>query len=637
MARRSRSRPATDVCLYRRRRRSGRAQSAALGELAATGGLRPAELERSLYAKADEAAALHLFRVAAGLDSLVPGRGRRSSARCAPPTRRRDEAGAAGPVLHRLFRQALHAGKRVRTRDGDRREPGVGLVGCRRARGRVFDDLRSASASCLLGAGKMGELAAANLRRARRDRPRRCQPLARSGPRSSRSASGPGRSARSPGRRARRGRRRDRLDRLAGPRADGRAGRARLVGRAAAGRSSSSTSPSRATSTRRSTTSTAATSTTSTTSSASSTGALAGRREEAARAEAIVAGGGRAVPRLAALAGRRPGDRLAARASRGDPGAGARARRRPARAARPRRAAGRRVADRADREQAPPPADGAPEGGGGGRRGPGVRGDACATSSASATTPDGWVGARPARLPRQPARAHAGGARRRRAARGEPGSRGRARADHDGRAIATAQAPFGEIGARGVFVKEIEEALLAGRIDVAVHSAKDMTSTRRRRARPSAPTCRGRTPATRSAAPTASCRACGSGPPRRDGAAQLLALEPDLSIEPLRGNVDTRLRKRGERGLDAIVLAAAGLDRLGLAARSATASTPTSSCRRPVRAPSRCRCGSARRSSSAAVDDAETRRRVEAERACVARIGGGCLAPVGGASRRRGC
>src|SRR4029079_10289096 len=48
--------------------------------------------------------------------------------------------------------------------------------------------------------------------------------------------------------------------------------------------------------------------------------------------------------------------------------------------------------------------------------------------------------------------------------------------------------------------------------------------------------------------------------------AELLALEPSLSIEPLRGNVDTRLRKRGERGLDAIVLAACGLDRLGLAA-----------------------------------------------------------------------
>ena len=111
--------------------------------------------------------------------------------------------------------------------------------------------------------------------------------------------------------------------------------------------------------------------------------------------------------------------------------------------------------------------------------------------------------------------------------------------------------------------------------------------------------------------------------------AQLLALEPTLSIEPLRGNIDTRLRKRGERGLDAIVLAACGLDRLGLAARDrARASSPRRCCPRRVRARSRCRCAPARRSSSPRADDAETRRRVEAERACVAAIGGGCLAPV---------
>src|SRR3954449_4953334 len=124
--------------------------------------------------------------------------------------------------------------------------------------------------------------------------------------------------------------------------------------------------------------------------------------------------------------------------------------------------------------------------------------------------------------------------------------------------------PFGEIGSRGVFVKEIEEAFLAGRIDVAVHSAKDMTSTDTaglvvgayleredpRDALCGAPELR---PGMRVG--TASAR-------RR---AQLLALEPGLRIEPLRGNIDTRLRKRGERGLDAVVLAACGLDRLGLA------------------------------------------------------------------------
>ena len=123
--------------------------------------------------------------------------------------------------------------------------------------------------------------------------------------------------------------------------------------------------------------------------------------------------------------------------------------------------------------------------------------------------------------------------------------------------------PFGEIGARGVFVKELEEALLEGRIDVAVHSAKDMTSTDTEGlavgAYPSREDPRDALCGTDAIRPgmrigTASVR-------RR---AQLLALEPTLSIEPLRGNIDTRLRKRGERGLDAVVLAACGLDRLGL-------------------------------------------------------------------------
>src|SRR6185436_11960705 len=109
--------------------------------------------------------------------------------------------------------------------------------------------------------------------------------------------------------------------------------------------------------------------------------------------------------------------------------------------------------------------------------------------------------------------------------------------------------PFGEIGARGVFVKEIEEALLEGRIDLAVHSAKDMTSTDvdglaigafLRRGDPRDALCGAERLEAGMRIGTASVR-------RR---AQLLALEPELSIEPLRGNIDTRLRKRGERGLD---------------------------------------------------------------------------------------
>src|SRR5262245_47092515 len=123
--------------------------------------------------------------------------------------------------------------------------------------------------------------------------------------------------------------------------------------------------------------------------------------------------------------------------------------------------------------------------------------------------------------------------------------------------------PFGQIGERGVFVKELEEALLDGRIDVAVHSAKDMTSTDTAGLVVGAYTVR-------EDPRDALCGADAIRPGMRIGTAsarrraQLLALEPTLSIEPLRGNVDTRLRKRGERGLDAIVLAACGLDRLGL-------------------------------------------------------------------------
>ncbi len=125
--------------------------------------------------------------------------------------------------------------------------------------------------------------------------------------------------------------------------------------------------------------------------------------------------------------------------------------------------------------------------------------------------------------------------------------------------------PFGEIGSRGVFVKELEEALLAGRIDVAVHSAKDMTST------DTEGLAVGAYPA-REDPRDALCGADSLRPGMRIGTAsvrrraQLLALEPTLSIEPLRGNIDTRLRKRGERGLDAVVLAACGLDRLALEA-----------------------------------------------------------------------
>jgi hydroxymethylbilane synthase len=187
--------------------------------------------------------------------------------------------------------------------------------------------------------------------------------------------------------------------------------------------------------------------------------------------------------------------------------------------------------------------------------------------------------------------------------------------------------PFGEIGARGVFVKELEEALLAGRIDVAVHSAKDMTST----------TVDGLAVGAYLAREDPRDALCGADALRagmRIGTAsarrraQLLALEPTLSIEPLRGNVDTRLRKRGERGLDAVVLAACGLDRLGLGAEANHRFDPQELLPEAGQGALALQVRAGEEDVVARVDDPETRRRVEAERACLAAVGGGCLAPV---------
>src|SRR5260221_45093 len=121
-------------------------------------------------------------------------------------------------------------------------------------------------------------------------------------------------------------------------------------------------------------------------------------------------------------------------------------------------------------------------------------------------------------------------------------------------------------------------------------------------------------------------RAGGTASARRK--AQLLAMEPTLSIEGLRGNIDTRLRKRGERGLDAIVLAACGLDRLGLAAEIGHRFDPEEMLPEAAQGALALQVRSGDEHLVAAADHGETRRRVEAERAAVAAVGGGCLAPV---------
>src|SRR5439155_1545244 len=189
------------------------------------------------------------------------------------------------------------------------------------------------------------------------------------------------------------------------------------------------------------------------------------------------------------------------------------------------------------------------------------------------------------------------------------------------------RSPFGQIGERGVFVKELEEALLEGRIDAAVHSAKDMTSS----------DTTGLVVGAYLPRDDARDALCGAGelrPGMRIGTAsarrraQLLALEPSLLIEPLRGNIDTRLRKRRERGLDAVVLAACGLDRLGVASEIGYRFDPEELLPEAGQGALALQVRAGETDLVAAADDAATRCSVELERRCVARIGGGCLAPV---------
>ena len=116
-----------------------------------------ADLRPVLYRLEDEAAAIHLFRVAAGLDSMVPGEGE-----ILGQVRDAFEAGATGPLLDRLFSQALHAGKKVRTETAIAESPASVSSAAAALAEQVFGDL-SGCRVLLVGAGKIGELAARNL------------------------------------------------------------------------------------------------------------------------------------------------------------------------------------------------------------------------------------------------------------------------------------------------------------------------------------------------------------------------------------------------------------------------------------------------------------------------------------------
>jgi glutamyl-tRNA reductase len=138
--------------------REEHADDDAVGTLAQLAGERAEDLAAALYRLRDEAAALHLFRVAGGLDSLVPGEGE-----ILGQVRAAFEAGSAGPFLDRLFRQALHTGKRVRMETAIGESPASVPSAAAALAQQVFGELDGRRV-LVLGAGKMSESTARNLR-----------------------------------------------------------------------------------------------------------------------------------------------------------------------------------------------------------------------------------------------------------------------------------------------------------------------------------------------------------------------------------------------------------------------------------------------------------------------------------------
>ena len=196
--------------------------------------------------------------------------------------------------------------------------------------------------------------------------------------------------------------------------------------------------------------------------------------------------------------------------------------------------------------------------------------------------------------------------------------------------------PLASIGGKGLFIKELEEALADGRADLAVHSMKDMpvqllpgftlaAITAREDPRDAFVSGRWRTLAELPAGSRV-----GTSSLRRSS--QLLAKRPDLCIEALRGNVQTRLRKLDEGAYDAIILAVAGLKRLGLADRISSALEPEVSLPAAGQGALGLECRSDRTDVAALLaplGDASATACVRAERALAHGLGGNCQMPVG--------
>jgi hydroxymethylbilane synthase len=191
---------------------------------------------------------------------------------------------------------------------------------------------------------------------------------------------------------------------------------------------------------------------------------------------------------------------------------------------------------------------------------------------------------------------------------------------------------FDEIGSgRGVFTRDIEHALLRGEVDAAVHSAKDLTGEMPaglaigailERGDPRDAVCG---PFGSLAEIPAGARV-GTSSARRAGL--LAELRPDILVVPLRGNVDTRLAKLDAGDADAIVLAAVGLQRLGLGERIGFVLDPAQFVPEAGQGAIAVQVRAGEEHIVAALDHGPTRAAVEAERDCVRKLGGGCTAAV---------
>ncbi|MBV9506739.1 MAG: hydroxymethylbilane synthase [Acidobacteriia bacterium] len=192
--------------------------------------------------------------------------------------------------------------------------------------------------------------------------------------------------------------------------------------------------------------------------------------------------------------------------------------------------------------------------------------------------------------------------------------------------------PLASVGTKGLFTKEIEEALLDGSADLAVHSLKDLPTDL-----PPGLVLAG-VPEREDARDAMVGRrldelpegaTVGTSSLRR--AAQLRHLRPDLNVESVRGNLDTRLRKLDDGQYDAIVLAAAGLKRLGWTKRIAEMLSPEVMC--PAVGQGALALESLEsgpgKDACAALDHSSTRAAVLAERSLLGALGGGCQVPIG--------